>query len=71
MTISLPQRTAVRPAPIRSLQSLPGQLRLFADDVVDTQPGEQAWMRHEREVDLKSSSKKAKERRMECVWTNY
>jgi DNA adenine methylase len=38
MTVSLPQWTAVRTAPIRKLESLPGQLDLFADDVVDAQP---------------------------------
>ncbi len=32
---------------------------------------EHGWERHEKEVDLKSSGKKEKQRRTECVWTNY
>ena len=58
---------------LETLAEIEGRFLLsgYRSELYNEFASKHGWVRHEREVDLKSSSKKAKERRMECVWTNY
>ena len=58
---------------LETLAGIKGRFLLsgYHSRLYDEFAAELGWACHEREVDLKSSSKKKKERRTECVWTNY
>jgi DNA adenine methylase len=58
---------------LETLAGIDGRFLLsgYRSDLYDAFAAEHGWHRHEQEVPLTSSSKKEKERRMECLWANY